>query len=149
MSNNELTRVIDELVEKKTFGLDALGAIKELRDKAQAQEETIKAREQQAENQQRKIAELERELGSAKARVEKLMLREANLLEREKAADKAIYDAERHRAVADAWRAAMGMVFKPVEVRTSIQRQVALPASGMNSYPTTMPETETTTVTQE
>lgn len=147
--SNELTQVIDRLVEQKTFGLDALGAIKELRDKAAEQERQLKSKDDEISHIRAKNVEHTGRIEAMKVQIEQLLKQQAEVLDREKAADKAIYDAEKHQAVADAWRAAMGMVFKPVEVRTSIQRQVALPASGLNTYPITMPETETTTVTQE
>ena len=45
MSSYELTKAIDALVEKRTFSLDALEAIKQLRDKAEEQEVTLKRRD--------------------------------------------------------------------------------------------------------
>ena len=42
----------------------------------------------------------------------------------------AIYEAAKHKAVAEAWQGAMAMVFKPNAVRETVQRQVAIPIAG-------------------
>lgn len=149
MSNYELTRVIDDLVQKKTFSLDALDAVKDLKARAESMEKTLQSRESEIRDIRAKNEEHIATINNLKSQVEQHKLREANLLEREKAADKAIYEAEKHKAVADAIRESMQTVFRPAAVRTEIHRSVAVPAGGMNSYPTTMPETETTVVTQE
>lgn len=44
--SDKLTKLIDEIIEQKTFSLDALDSIKKLRDKAQEQESALKFKDE-------------------------------------------------------------------------------------------------------
>lgn len=154
----ELTRAINEMVEKKTFSLDAVDAIKDLRAKAETLERRLEQRDSLVESQGATITAMTAKCNDLQIENAAFNARLAELEKREKAADKAIYEAEKQTAVAQAWQAAMGMVFRPAAVRTEIQRQVAKPVEGNpggnGGYPSggflaTGQESETTVVTQE
>jgi hypothetical protein len=139
-TNEQLLQQIDDLVASKTFGLDALEGIKKIKDslKATLEEryalqkrydglcETSTRQGEEIRHQSGVIVDLEKQLADAKA------LNEAG--------QKAIYDADKHKAVAEAWQGAMAMVFKPNAVRETVQRNVMRPVDGHpggnGSYPT-------------
>jgi chromosome segregation ATPase len=153
-ADKNLLDQIDDLVASKTFNLDALEGIRRLktdlqktldeRDSLQRRyderyKETIRQTDLLRERNDA-VHELNKELNAAKALIE--------------AGQKAIYDAEKHQAVADAWKEAMTMVFKPNAVRETVQRQVMKPVGGNpggnGNYPTpgylaSGTESETTT----
>lgn len=130
MSQANLLQQIDDLVASKTFNLDALDSIKKLKDdlkKTLDERDALQKRYDglyDVNNNQgialresaTKIAELKAELTAAQA------LNEAG--------QKAIYDADKHKAVAEAWQSAMQTVFKPNAVRETIARNVAKPVEG-------------------
>lgn len=153
-TDKNLLDQIDDLVASKTFNLDALEGIRKLktdlqktldeRDSLQRRyDERYKETIQQSDllrERNEMIHELRKELDAAKAL--------------SAAGQKAIYDAEKHQAVADTWKEAMTMVFKPNAVRETVQRQVMKPVEGNpgnnGSYPTpgflaSGTESETTT----
>lgn len=118
---------IDELVSKQTFSLEALEGIKSLKDsldeitverdlyKSSSDRYSAEVRNLSITitTQTTQISKLEKEIESMKA-----------LLESGK---KAIYEAEKYKAVADTWQSAMSIVFKPNTVRESIQRSHSMP----------------------
>lgn len=127
---------IDELVVKHTFGLEALEGIKKLKDTmAQVTAERDKYKGLAEEYDK---ANGEKAVLVAKRDSEIHVLKQA-LADMQKAADdgrKAVYDAEKHKAVADTWQSAMAMVFKPNAVREAVQRNhtVVMPSNGGSSY---------------
>ena len=124
-TNEQLLQQIDDLVASKTFGLDALEGIKKIKDSLKATlgerddlqrlsdelYETSIRKDEEIRRQSGVIADLGKQLADAKA------LNEAG--------QKAIYDADKHKAVAEAWQGAMATVwqgamatvFKPNSVR--------------------------------
>jgi KaiC/GvpD/RAD55 family RecA-like ATPase len=127
---------IDELVVKHTFGLEALEGIKKLKDtmaQVTADRDTYKGLTEELDKANREKTAL-----VAKRDSEIQVLKQA-LADMQKAADdgrKAVYDAEKHKAVADTWQAAMAMVFKPNAVREAVQRNhtVVIPSNGGSAY---------------
>lgn len=120
--SSELITAIDRLVEEKTFNLDALEAIKDLRDKASRLEATVELLEAQNEKQHKDIA------NARKFNEELIAVREqqrdkiAELEAREKQAFEAIFNAQKHEAVAEAYKDALRTVFRPHSVRETVSR---------------------------
>lgn len=141
---NTLTEAINQLVQEKTFSLDAVDAIKGLRDKAAALENLCNTQNQQIADlgntelrQTSRIGELQTEVANWKKR-------EDELVQREKAAAEAIHEAKRQQAIADTFRESMGMIFRPNTVRETIQRSVPVAVEGSNGcagFVSTYPET--------
>ena len=131
MANKEdVISLIDDLVAQKTFSLDALDAIKNLRDQVNILITEINAAKLAHENTKRefKIC-LDNADALIKIKNEQQTLI-AELQSGELQAKRAIYNAEKHEAVAEAYKDAFYTVFKPNSVRESIQRSVAIPVSG-------------------
>ena len=152
MSSYELTKAIDALVEKRTFSLDALEAIKQLRDKAEEQEVTLKRRDSEIADILAKNQQLHNEVSKLSGQLQAIETRESAVAAREKDADKAVYEADKQKAVADTLRWAFETTMRPAAVRTSIQRNVAVPVAGSDhwvGFVANGNETETTTVIQE
>jgi hypothetical protein len=121
---------IDELVVKHTFGLEALEGIKKLKD-TMAQV-TAERDRHKADAEARDKINSDQYALVAKRDAEIYVLKQA-LADMQKAADdgrKAVYEAEKHKAVADTWQSAMAMVFKPNAVRETVQRNVMKPVEG-------------------
>lgn len=141
---DKLTDLIDQMVETKTFSLDALTAIKALKDKAQSQEAQIERLNALSDRQCQVVEDGVTENSKLRAMISAHFEREADLLKREaKVLDLQLAEA-RAVATAAALRESFGIVFKNTTVRESIQRSTAVPTSigpqGQFAHPVTMPE---------
>lgn len=147
---NDLTRMIDGLVEQKTFGLDALDGVKALRDKASDLEKklataTAALAEASKTNgmQSDLIRKRDAEISEMREREAALRTRENNVatLEREAAVAKAVQVETREM---------MKLVFANRQIRESVMvsgsRSEAHPTQG---YTNTLPYSNTQTVTRE
>lgn len=142
---SDLLKQIDDLVASKTFNLDALDGIKSLKDNLTATledrndlkrrydslMETNNRQSEQLHAQTKQIEKLKKDLEESEAYRAK--------------AREAIYEAEKHKAVAEAWQGAMQTVFKPNAVRESVQRNhvVMMSSPGGGGYPQTVSNTDT------
>lgn len=135
-SNEQILQQIDDLVASKTFGLDALEGIKQIKDSLKdtlsslhrlQDKDLVLTRDLSLERS--KNAEHEKEISALKKQISEMH----SAAEDGKAAR---FESDKHQAVADAWRSAMAMVFKPNAVRETIQRNhvVAVPVGNGSSY---------------
>lgn len=128
--STDLLKQIDDLVASKTFNLDALDGIKSLKDSLTKTLAELEANKRALLQQQNANIDLTKQMEAMTGKVEFLNgLVKANE-EMAKKGQEAIYDAAKHKAVAEAWQGAMAMVFKPNAVREVVQRNVAVPVSG-------------------
>lgn len=136
MASEALTALIDDLIREKTFSLEAVDAIKALRDKAKALEDGLYVSRTDLEKERGKVTTLESEKSAWKARESAVASRDAAVAEREKK----ITELEKSSAVAAAkseiWSDAFHTIFKNTVVRRNVSSNVPLMASG-SSYPTT------------
>lgn len=156
--SSELVQIIERLIEEKTFSVEGVKAVEALREKAVSLEVALERTRNTLDDRNAELIRLRSEAATKDQLLMEWGARERSLVAREKDADKAIYDSEKHQAVANVWQQAMSMVFKPAAIRTEIQRQVAVPVEGhpgghgyspTGGFVTTHPETETTTTSQE
>lgn len=150
--SNDLLNAIDRLVEEKTFNLDALDAIKNLRNQAESLEERrdelvgmCERYRSEIKGLTDRIAELEKQSASLTSTV-------AMHKEREQEADEAIYAAEKHRAVAEAYKDAMNIVFKPNAVRERVHQNIPVPmnySNNGNGYTNVVTYTQSSDITKE
>jgi len=148
---SDLLKQIDDLVASKTFSLDALDAIKNIKDELKRNhkeaealraqlEESSKVRTVYIENisiLDRKVESLTKQLDASRAAAD--------------AGVKASYESEKDKAVAEAYKDILHTIFRPSATRESIQRTVAVPvAPGPNNAGcvTTSPESELITTEQ-
>lgn len=133
---NDILKQIDQLVADKTFSLDALEGVKNIRDaliKAEAKNEQLQKEcddhikeltrlRTKIEEQQKSISDMTAEIVMMKSTVA--------------AGQEALYNAQKHEAVAQAWKEAMQTVFKPNMIRESVSRSipVAVQSGPSNSY---------------
>ena len=127
--SSELITAIDRLVEEKTFNLDALEAIKDLRDKASRLEATVELLEAQGKKHKENTDKLIKENNDLMDSWNKQNAKVAELEAREKLAWEAIYRAEKHEAVAEAYKDALRTVFKPHAVREQVIQNIPVPLS--------------------
>jgi hypothetical protein len=80
---NELTNLIDTLVQQKTFSLEAVGLIKDLRDKAADLENKLKNSQVNGEHQRRDIQNNEAAIRRQNDELAKWAKREADIQARE------------------------------------------------------------------
>lgn len=128
---------IDDLVSKSTFSLDAIEAVNKLKT-------DLVAIQQRNDLLEKRVELLQDESNKKSDTINVLRddLRECkNLikdLEENKAkADKAIYDADKYKAVSETWQQAMQIVFKPVTVRESVFGSTTIKDN--NGYMTSSP----------
>lgn len=122
--SNELLKTIDALVEQKTFNLDALDAIKSIRDKAAKLESDLKEMESKWKSAISDLNATNIEFEKVRIQLAEWKKRDEELCVREKEADIAIYDADKHKAVSDTYKNVMDVIFRPNVVRETIQRSV-------------------------
>jgi hypothetical protein len=135
----DLMKHIDQMVVDNTFSLDALEGIKKLKDGFAELEHERDEAIAKADRAWKSYAETENEL--AKAQAEVALLR-AQITENDslvKEARAAIARADKHAAVAAAYKDAMQIVFKPTVLRESVYRTT----NGMT------PSSENTVITKE
>lgn len=135
----DLLKHIDQMVVDNTFSLDALDGIKKLKDGfaelERERDEAVTKADRAMNSCHEAIAE------TNKAQQEVALLR-AQIAENEsivKEARAAIAMADKHAAVAAAYKDAMQIVFKPTVVRESVYRTT----NGMT------PSSENTSITRE
>jgi hypothetical protein len=136
---NDLMKHIDQMVVDNTFSLDALEGIKKLKDGFAELEHERDEAIAKADRAWKSYAETENELAKAQAEVALLraQIAENNSIVEEARA--AIARADKHAAVAAAYKDAMQIVFKPTVVRESVYRST----NGMT------PSSENTSITRE
>ena len=117
---DELTKLIDQMVQEKTFSMEGVAAINELREQAELMQKTIKQlqesfkKENECANRLRNDNDaLKGELKNWRAREEKLTNRESKITELEK--DRAVANAK-----ADTFRECVGLVFRNTTVRENM-----------------------------
>lgn len=126
-TQNDLLATIDKMVEQKTFGLDALDAINELRDKAEALNEKLAVERRNAERRAEDIRQRDARLTSLESKVAAMDLRETAVADREAKAT----ELEKRVAVAEAKHMATvetaAMFLRNSVVRESVQKTIAVP----------------------
>lgn len=130
--SSDLIRAIDRLVEEKTFNLDALEAIKELRDKAAALEDQVDDLIKRTDKLRGEIREYEKSAAENNAHIEKQNTKIAALEAQEKQAFESIFNAQKHEAVAEAYKDALRTVFRPHSVRETIARSFPIATTYSN-----------------
>ena len=121
---------IDDLVASKTFNLDALDGIKSLKDSLSKTLTELELLKDQLKQEKALSAASIKNIEALTGKIEFLNgLVKANE-ETAKKGQEAIYEAAKHKAVAEAWQSAMSMVFKPSAVRETVQRNVVKPVEG-------------------
>ena len=144
---NDIMKQIDQLVADKTFSLDALEGVKTIRDaliKVEAKNEHL---QKECDDHIRELTKVRRELEEEQAKTKDLLNQIATIRDAAAAGQIAIYDAQKHEAVANAWKEAMQTVFKPNTVRETVNRSIPIPinpGNGGASYVTTYGETTNT-----
>ena len=144
--SNDLLKQIDDLVASKTFNLDALDGIKKLKDdltttleerdvfkrRCTDLSEANKRQSDAIQEQNNRIEQLAKDLQTSEAY-------------RAKAREE-IYEAEKHKAVAEAWKDAMQTVFRPSAVRETVWQSVPISqhSNGVSYVNAYQQETKTT-----
>lgn len=144
--STDLLKQIDDLVASKTFNLDALDGIKKLKENLTttlAERDVLKVR----------VEELNKELSSLRndnkwqaSRIEALNAKIKTNEETVEKSTAALYDVDKHKAVAEAWKEAMQTVFRPSSVRETVWQSVPISqhSNGVSYVNAYQQETKTT-----
>ena len=146
--STDLLKQIDDLVASKTFNLDALDGIKKLKDdltttleerdvfKRRCTDlgEANKRQSEAIQERDYRIEQLTKDLQTSEAYRAK--------------AREDIYEAEKHKAVAEAWKEAMHTVFKPATVRETVYQSIPL-SQNYNGNTSVIPYQQETKTTKE
>ena len=143
--SSSLIAAIDKLVEEKTFGLDALTAIHDLRKKAEALQRDKETLERESNSKEQGIAKRD---SAIREKGEAIALKDAEIAaykKREQEAFDAIQKAAVAAATAEAYKDALKTVFAPAVFREQVYKSVPVfqPYSGGGGNMTTQPETST------
>jgi len=150
--SNELLTAIDRLVEEKTFNLDALEAIKDLRNKAQSLEDSLAVVRERADKFKIENIELRAEAELLQGRIDQYEAQASMLRTRQQQADEAVFESEKHKAVAEAYKDAMEIVFRPHAVRERVHQNIPVPfttTSNGNGSTYVMNHTQSSDITKE
>lgn len=144
-TTTDVSALIDELVADKTFSLDALDRVKAIKD---ANDKLVAELEDSRDTLARMneyTAELVREKVSLNTTIDDLRAELVGLRETADKGQKAIYEADKERAVAFAYKSAMEIVFRPNAVRETVARNVsvAVPNGSGSGYVGQYPESGT------
>ena len=134
-SKTQLMDIVDSMITEGTFGLEALEGIKRIKDEASKAQETITTLEGQ-------VASLDKALKQSN----EIVLKQSSVIETltnkvneqygiVENGQKAIYEAEKEKAVSAAYIHIMETIFKPHTVRQAIHKNVAIPIDGGTNYP--------------
>lgn len=124
--SNELTTLIDKLVTEKTFSVDGVKAIEQLRQKAAAQEDKIGLLEIAAKELKRTYDMIEADRQRLRGKEDTFIKREAELVAREAKVAEHEKTAAVAVAKADAFMFALTTVFKPNTVRETIMKSTPM-----------------------
>ena len=138
--SEDIMKQIDSLVESKTFNLDALEGIKQIKDSLK---DTLNSLHRLQDKELVLTRDLTLERSKNAEHVAEIAGLKHQIAEMHKAAEDgkaARFESDKHKAVADAWQSAMAMVFKPNAVRETIQRNhsVWVPTNGGSGYAQSM-----------
>lgn len=145
-TKEQLLKQIDALVTERTFSLEAVDAINQMRVMLATVTDERDDLNDKLNRAQQTIIEQEFRTKRDADVLAKWGKREADLMAREQKAAAAIYEAEKHAAVALAYKDAMGIVFRPNVMRETVAR------NAMDPMPTggyTVSTNSTTTTTRE
>jgi chromosome segregation ATPase len=127
---NKVTEAIDEMVREKTFSLDALNAINDLKTKARIMEGALDAAQKDVAKAKEDARLMSERYSECNAEVNAFKTREADLEKRERA----IFEHEKASAVAQArsqaFGEAFGMVFRNTVVRETVNKSVPVAGPG-------------------
>lgn len=122
---------IDDLVSKATFSLDAVEAVNTLK----ADLSNIQNKNDDLEIKNRQLIEvrlkLEETIQDLRDDLRECKSRIKDFEENKAKADKAIYDADKYKAVSETWQQAMQIVFKPSHVREFVTTSKSTNLNGM------------------
>ena len=148
MNSVDLLKQIDDLVASKTFGLDALDGIKAIKDSLTStleERDVFKRRCDDLNEVNRRQSEAMQEQNK---RIEQLTKDLHNSEAYRAKAREDIHEAEKHKAVAEAWKEAMQTVFRPSSVRETVWQSVPV-SQHNNGYSTVMSYQQETKTTKE
>lgn len=132
---SDILKQIDQLVADKTFSLDALDGIKAIRDALIEAEVNNKNLLEENAAHIKELSKVYSQLEEAAAKASDLIAENVMMKSTVAAGQEAIYTAQRHEAVANAWKEAMQTVFKPNTVRETVNRTMPIAVSGSNGGP--------------
>lgn len=118
---DNLVQMIESLVQEQTFSLDAVEAIKALRDKAESLQQTLAETQTKLEARRDQIASMTAEKSSLSTELDSWTQRESELQKRERNIFALEMKAAVAEARADAWQTSMKITFAPNLVRNAVQ----------------------------
>lgn len=148
LHSTQLLDQIDALVEAKTFGLDALDQIKKIKDGYKDTLTELAAVKTRLQDKLDETTRLYEQLQEEKEEVMHL----SNVVRGQEALVKkgveAIAEAEKHKAVAEAFKYSLEVVFKPATVRETVYQSIPL-SQNYNGNTSVMPYHQETRTTKE
>lgn len=139
--SQDLLKQIDDLVASKTFNLDALDGIKQLKDNLKVTIDNLDATTEMLKMERHRSLELGDMLGKEQGRTAELQRKLDGMCDLANKGAEAIWEKKIAEASASAYKDALYTVFKPSAVRESVHHNsvVMYPgANGNGGYPQTV-----------
>lgn len=121
-SKSALEQIIDKMVADKTFSLDAMEAVKKLKDTAAKTASDLEVARRELKDSKQYAETLSSTLSSVRAELSAWTTRDASLTKREAEITQLEKTAAVEAARAEAFRWSMSTVFAPNVVRTAVQK---------------------------
>lgn len=144
---DELTKLIDQMVQEKTFSMEAVSAINVLREKAEAMEETIKVSKEAHEDCAKRYNELSDEKSKLQNQLSTWKIRESEIAKRETYIQQLETAKEVSKAKEDTFRECVTLIFRNTLVRDDMFG--TKPMADSSGYVTPQNTSETNTRSEE
>lgn len=148
ISKETLLQQIDDLVASKTFSLEAVDVITQIKGKLRAAIEDNEELKRRYDGLYETNGRQSDELLKLGKELEHLRAELAAAKALNDAGQKAIYEAEKHQAVAEAWQSALQTVFKPNTVRETVYQSIPI-SHHFNGNTSVVPYHQETKTTKE
>ena len=143
--SNELTILIDKLVEDKTFSLEGVKAITQLKDKAILQEKKIEELESYKKDAFIQILTIENDKKDLESKLRNIEEREKKVRDQEIAIEVIKTKLDMLNATKKDLFDLVGMIFKSPIIRENVIGNVPVSPGPNGQYPVTIPTNQSTT----
>ena len=129
-TDKDLLDSINALVQEKTLSLEAMRGLSDIKERGQRLAKLCEEQLKQIEDYRKLHVENNSQISKLNENLAQWKAREDILLKREKEAEKAIAEAELHKAVADAYKDSFTRVFAPNMIREQIHKTIPVSIHG-------------------
>lgn len=145
----DLNKVIDQIVTEKTMSLEAVDAIKQMRERNNTLRETNSRLEKTNNDYAEKLITFQEDIKKLKEERDHILAMDSAFKVREEKATRQECEVEKHKAVSDTYSTVFQIIFRNTTVRRTVSKDVITPLEGgEGQYSNQMPRTERDTLNE-